>query len=78
MSRRTNEAALPSLPRLRPTWTTWMWLGFAVAVVVAMVAGFLRAGRPFWHSSEVTNENRSRYALELQSAPPRAIDRALS
>ena len=75
MSRR-NEAALPSPPRLRPTWTTWMWLGFAVAVVVAMVVGFLRAGRPFWHSSGVVHENHSRYALELQPAPSGASDRA--
>ena len=76
MSRRTNQVALPSLPRLRPTWTTWMWLGFAIAVVVAMVVGFLRAGRPFWHSSSLGHENQARYALELRSAPPSVSDRA--
>jgi hypothetical protein len=49
MSQPLNDDALLRPPRLRPTWTTWMWLAFAVAAVVAMVVGFLRAGRPFWH-----------------------------
>jgi hypothetical protein len=39
---------VPAPPRLRPTWTTWMWLSFAVAVAVATVVGLKLAGKPFW------------------------------
>jgi hypothetical protein len=49
MSGPLSNAALPPLPRLRPTWITWAWLAFAAALVVAMVFGFLHAGRQFWH-----------------------------
>ena len=31
-------------PGLRPTWTTWMWLFFAIAFVVLLVVGFWDAG----------------------------------
>jgi hypothetical protein len=37
-----NEDYRP--PRLRPTWTTWMWLGFGVMVVVLTVIGLWQAG----------------------------------
>ncbi len=30
---------IPRPPRLRPTWTTWMWIGFMVAVVVLTLIG---------------------------------------
>lgn len=33
-------------PRLRPTWTTWLWLGFGVIVVVLTVVGLWHAGAP--------------------------------
>jgi hypothetical protein len=33
------EATIPQPPRLRPTWTTWMWIGFMVAVVVLTTIG---------------------------------------
>ena len=36
-------------PRLRPTWTTWVMLGFAGAIAVATVVGLWLAGKPFWH-----------------------------
>jgi hypothetical protein len=36
---------------------SWVWLGFAGALVVALVFGFLRAGRPFWKLSRVANES---------------------
>jgi hypothetical protein len=38
------EEPIPQPPRLRPTWTTWMWLGFAVAVVVLTVIGLWPTG----------------------------------
>ncbi len=34
----------PEIPGLRPTWMTWVWVGFALAVVVLTVIGFLYAG----------------------------------
>lgn len=34
-------------PGLRPTWTTWMWMGFAVAVLVATVVGLLMSAVPY-------------------------------
>jgi hypothetical protein len=49
MSQPLSNDALPPLPRLRPTWITWACLAFAAVLVVAMVFGFLHAGRPFWH-----------------------------
>ena len=33
------DASIPQPPRLRPTWTTWMWIGFMVAVVVLSTIG---------------------------------------
>ena len=45
----SNNDAFPPMPRQRPTWITWAWVAFAVALVVAVVFGFLHAGRPFWH-----------------------------
>ena len=49
MSVQTRDETLPRPPRLRPSWQRWMWLAFAVATVAAIIIGFLRAGRPFWH-----------------------------
>jgi hypothetical protein len=40
-----NEA-IPRPPRLRPTWTTWMWIAFAVIFAVLTVWGFYSAGKP--------------------------------
>jgi hypothetical protein len=34
------EPSIPQPPRLRPTWTTWMWIGFIVAVVALTTVGF--------------------------------------
>ncbi|MFO0570716.1 MAG: hypothetical protein U0263_34085 [Polyangiaceae bacterium] len=34
----------PEIPGLNPTWMTWVWVGFALAVVVLTVLGFLYAG----------------------------------
>ncbi len=31
---------IPRPPRLRPSWTTWMWIAFMVAVVVFSLIGF--------------------------------------
>jgi quinol-cytochrome oxidoreductase complex cytochrome b subunit len=39
MARMDNS--IPRPPRLRPTWTTWMWIGFMVAVIVLSLVGFL-------------------------------------
>lgn len=41
-----QRGPLPRPPRLRPTWTTWMWLGFAVLFVVLTILGFYLAGSP--------------------------------
>ena len=43
-----RSGATPEPPRLRPTWTTWMWLAFAVSVLIATVVGLWLAGKPFW------------------------------
>ncbi len=37
---------VPTPPRLRPNWTTWMWIGLAVCVAVATIVGVLYAARP--------------------------------
>lgn len=34
-------------PRLRPNWTTWMWLGLALAVLVALGFGLWFAAQPY-------------------------------
>jgi hypothetical protein len=47
---RTLESSgevVPRPPKLRPTWTTWMWLAFAVAVVVLTILGLSYAGGPY-------------------------------
>jgi hypothetical protein len=36
---RTFNETIPQPPRLRPTWTTWMYIGFMVAVIVLTVIG---------------------------------------
>jgi hypothetical protein len=41
---KATEGDTSGPPRLRPTWTTWMWLAFAVLVVVLTTWGLLRAG----------------------------------
>jgi len=48
MSNRSNPQFPVGPMRLRPTWTTWAYLGFAVATAIATVVGFWLAGRPFW------------------------------
>lgn len=35
---------IPRPPKLRPTWTTWMWLAFALAVLVLTALGLFYAG----------------------------------
>jgi hypothetical protein len=40
---KTPPPGIPSPPALRPNWTTWMWLGFAVMVAIATVVGFYYA-----------------------------------
>jgi hypothetical protein len=72
MSRRYNSQALAALPRLQPTRATWLWLGFAAAVVVALVAVFLRAGRPFWHTTSLAPAGAAQYALEWQLGATRS------
>jgi hypothetical protein len=34
-----KEDSIPRPPRLRPTWTTWMWVAFMIAVVAFTVVG---------------------------------------
>jgi hypothetical protein len=36
---------------------SWLWLGLAAALVVALVFGFLRAGRSFWKLSRAATES---------------------
>jgi hypothetical protein len=33
------EMTIPQPPRLRPTWMTWMWIAFMVAVGVLTTIG---------------------------------------
>ncbi|HET7538942.1 MAG TPA: hypothetical protein VFK05_03695 [Polyangiaceae bacterium] len=49
MSSSSNRQFLSGPMRLRPTWTTWAYLGLAVATAIATVVGFWLAGKPFWH-----------------------------
>lgn len=37
---------LPPLPMLRPTWTTWAYMGLAIIVAALAVYGFWYAGSP--------------------------------
>jgi hypothetical protein len=46
MSLRTNDEQF-----------SWMWLGFAAALVVALVFGFLHAGRSFWKLGSAATES---------------------
>jgi hypothetical protein len=36
-----GDPTVPSPPRLRPTWMTWMWMAFIVAVIVLTAIAFL-------------------------------------
>jgi len=48
MSRMFSDGGpVPAPPKLRPTWTTWMWLAFAALVIAATVAGLLQAGSAY-------------------------------
>lgn len=56
-----NLSDTDALQRPRPKWIDWAWLAFAAVVVVAMVIGYLRAGRAFWrlaceHSSSPSSQ----------------------
>ncbi len=44
----SDGGAIPQPPRLRPTWTTWMWLAFAVIAVAFTVIGLLYTGGIAW------------------------------
>jgi hypothetical protein len=35
----TFEDTVPRPPALRPTWTTWVYIGFMIAVVVLTTIG---------------------------------------
>jgi hypothetical protein len=49
MSRTFSDGgAIPQPPRLRPTWTTWMWIAFASIAVVFTVIGLLYTGGIAW------------------------------
>ena len=39
------EEPIPQPPRLRPTWTTWMWLAFLIAVIVFTFIGLWSPAR---------------------------------
>ncbi len=38
----------PEIPGLSPSWMTWVWVGFALAVIVLTVLGFLYAGAQYF------------------------------
>jgi hypothetical protein len=40
---------IPKPPGLRPNWTTWMWLSFAVLVVVATFVGIYYSSLTSWY-----------------------------
>jgi hypothetical protein len=49
MSRTFSDGgAIPQPPRLRPTWTTWMWIAFAMVAAVFTVIGLLYTGGIAW------------------------------
>ncbi len=35
----TFDESIPRPPVLRPTWTTWMWVSFMLAVIVLTTIG---------------------------------------
>jgi hypothetical protein len=37
---RMVDDPIPRPPRLRPSWTTWMWVALIVAAVVFSLIGF--------------------------------------
>jgi hypothetical protein len=45
-TRKFQPPGVPRPPALRPNWTTWMWLGFAIAVAIATFIGFYYAAVP--------------------------------
>ena len=42
-----DPMAIPKPPGLRPTWTTWAYIGLAIAVAAATVIGFWFAANPY-------------------------------
>lgn len=49
MSRTFSDGGvIPEPPRLRPTWTTWMWIAFAMVAAVFTVIGLLYTGGIAW------------------------------
>jgi hypothetical protein len=49
MSRTFSDGGpIPAPPQLRPTWTTWMWIAFAILVVVSTVLGLMVTGGVSW------------------------------
>jgi hypothetical protein len=48
MSRPLHNDALSRLPRVGPTWSIWIWLALAGALVIAIVFACLHVGRAFW------------------------------
>jgi hypothetical protein len=49
MSRTFSDGGpIPTPPRLRPTWTTWMWTAFAILAVVLTVLGLMVTGGIPW------------------------------
>lgn len=45
-TRKYAPLAIPRPPKLRPSWTTWIWIAFAVSVVVATIVGLYYAASP--------------------------------
>ena len=49
MSRTFSDGGvIPEPPRLRPTWTTWMWITFAMVAAVFTVIGLQYTGGIPW------------------------------
>jgi hypothetical protein len=42
-----DPMAIPGPPMLRPTWTTWAYIGLALIVAVGTVFGLWFATRPY-------------------------------
>lgn len=42
-----DPLGIPRPPVLRPTWTTYVYIGLAIAVAIATVVGFWFAAQPY-------------------------------
>lgn len=60
MSLQTTSREVTSPPTSSQPWSPWLWLGVAAVLVIAIVVGFLKAGRTFWKVSALATDSSIR------------------